>query len=115
MSADLLGGVAIARFWGNQDAARSEADAAGWRKQAGRLQGMLDRSEEQKLFRQAEFDANDYVLKLALEALKAANPNSPLLDKSNRDTLRRQHLAASLSQKGYRFDVATGQVESKVR
>lgn len=112
---DVLGGIALARFWGNKDLENAEADTASWRRKAERLQTMLNKSEEQKLFRQVEFDANDYVLKLALDALKAANPNSPLLDKSNRDSVRRQHMAVSLAQKGYRFDTATGQVESKVR
>ncbi|MDH0342172.1 hypothetical protein [Chromobacterium haemolyticum] len=112
---DLMGGVAVSRFWGNRDLANAEAEAANWKQKANRLQHQLGVAEEKQLFRQVEFDANDYVLKLALEALKAANPNSPLLAKANRDTLRRQHMAASLAQKGYRFDVKTGEVESKLR
>lgn len=113
--ADLLGGVMLNRFWGNQAAAQADTDASGWRAKASNLENLLKRSEENLLFRRAEFDANDYVLKLALEALQAANPNSPLLDKGNRDLLRRRHIASALATQGYQFDVATGKVNSKVR
>lgn len=113
--ADLLGGVMLNRFWGNQAASQAESDAAGWQGRANRLQALLNKSEENHLFRQVEFDANDYVLKLALEALQAANPSSPLLDKGNRDILRRRHMATALSAKGYHFDVTTGKVNFKAR
>jgi len=108
---DLLGGQMMGRFWGTD----KSAESADWRSHANSLQQRLIQADEAALFKQAEFDANDLVLKLALEALKKADPSSPLLDKSNRDMMRRRHIAGVLSAKGYRFDVATGRVLSRPR
>jgi hypothetical protein len=101
----------MGRFWGTD----KRGEAADWQSRATTLQQRLERADESALFKQAEFDANDLVLKMALEALKKADPNSPLLDKSNRDKMRRRHIAGVLGAKGYKFDVTTGQVLSRPR
>ncbi len=112
---DLLGGQMMNRFWGNKAEAQAEGVASDWRKHAVSLLQKLERADEKALFKQAEFDANDQVLKLALDALKKADPSSPILDKGTRDNLRRQHIAAALGTKGYKVDLKTGAVESKIR
>lgn len=94
-------------------AARREVDQ--WANHAQALQQRLAEANESALFKQVAFDANDLVLKLALEELKKANPTSPLLDKSNRDMLRQRHIAGALGTKGYKIDVATGRVLSRPR
>ncbi len=101
-------------FWANRarvDREDAERTIGNWERENQQLRQLLNDADEKYLFRDAEFNANDYVLRLALEALKAANPNSPLLDKSNRDMLRRQHLSAALAPKGYQVDVSTGRVK----
>jgi len=108
---DLLGGQMMGRFWGSD----KSAEAADWRGRATTLQQRLNQAEESTLFKQAEFDANDMVLKLALDALRKADPSSPLLDKVNRDTMRRRHIAGVLGAKGYQVDIATGRVLSRPR
>lgn len=113
MSGDWMGGFAAARYRANRDLAEADSESASWRKHAKYLQKLLNNSEEDLLFNKVAFDANDYVLKLALEALQAANPSSSLLDKHNRDILRRKYIAVALSEKGYRYNVETGKVESK--
>lgn len=111
MAMDMLGAQMMGRFWGTD----KRGEAADWRGHATSLQQRLEKADESALFKQAEFDANDLVLKLALDALKKADPNSPLLDKGNRDQMRRRHIAGVLGAKGYKFDVATGQVLSRPR
>lgn len=85
-----------------------------WEAHAHQLQKQLDRAEESKLFMTLQFKANDYVLIAALEELRRVNPNSPLLNKINRDILRRQQYAQALMKNGYQFDPSTNKAISKV-
>jgi len=55
------------------------------------------------------------VLDMALKALAAANPASPLLDKNTRELMRRRHIASALAPKGYQFDIERGEVIGKNR
>lgn len=109
---DLFGGMMMNRFWENR---KGQSDVDAWRKYAQSLQKRLDKATEKAFFKDAEFEANSLVLKLVLDALEKADPSSPLLDKATRDMLRRQYIAATLSAQGYKFDITTGAVESKIR
>jgi len=91
----------------------AEAKISEWSSHVDSLNSKLARAEEVLLFREVARDATDIVLSMALEALAAANPNSPLLDKNTRETIRRQHIASSLKKVGYQFDITTGDLTSK--
>lgn len=105
---DLYGGMQMQKMWRN---IRGDNDS-GWQAQAQRLQQRLNQSEESLVLGNAEFDANNHVLRLALAALEKLDPTSPLLNKGHRDSLRREHIAVALKERGYRFDT-NGVVQRK--
>ncbi|MGV8617572.1 hypothetical protein ACV36Q_31035, partial [Pseudomonas aeruginosa] len=52
---------------------------------------------------QGHFEANNYVLLLLLEELRKTSPNSPLLAKENRDSLRQEAFEKYLEDRGYEW------------
>jgi hypothetical protein len=112
---DIYGGAMLVRFWENHMGKHPSSNAGAWRNKALDLERQLAIAQESEIFSQIDFDANNLVLRLALEALKKSDPNSPLLDKQNRDLIRRQHINNELSARGYKYDMASGKVERKIR
>lgn len=108
---DIFAGMMVNRFWDNR---AQNQGAPDWAQVATKLKTRLANSEENVFFEQVKLDATNYVLTLALAALKESNPSSPLLNQVNRDQLRKQHMGEALTRKGYHFDMLTGKVTSKV-
>jgi signal transduction histidine kinase len=87
--------------------------AARVQRQNSTLQQRLDRAEEDLYLSRVQADASRQVLEMTLAALRAADPNSPLLDKSNRDAVRARYMSIELGKNGYKFDVKSGRVSYK--
>lgn len=113
MSSDLLGGMAVNKFWENRSQPGNSIPA--WRNYAADLESRLLAAEENQMFRDVAREATDIVLEAALAALRAKDPSSPLLDKRLREQMRRRHIADTLATKGYQFDVVKGELVGKNR
>lgn len=59
-----------------------------WRAYSEKLKHTISTLNKRIEIMQGHFEANDFVLGLLLDELRKASPNSPLLLKSNRDSLR---------------------------
>lgn len=77
------------------------------------LQKRLKHKEEVEMLDGIRKESLNMLLDMALEALKAANPDSPLLDKNNRDAVRKKFMTAELDKKGYSYNLATNQIQWK--
>lgn len=93
----------------------TEQQVANLQGALGNLQKRLAIAEEDFGIERIQRDATSHVLSLALEALKKADPNSPLLNEGYRREIKKQRLATTLKTAGYKFDIDTGRIELKYK
>lgn len=72
-----------------------------WRLHSENLKHQVSALNERIEVMQGHFEANNYVLLLLLEELRKTSPNSPLLAKENRDSLRQRAFDRYLEDRGY--------------
>ncbi|EIU3602691.1 hypothetical protein ACKWWR_005780 [Pseudomonas aeruginosa] len=78
-----------------------EAAINEWRLHSENLKHQVKTLNERIEIMQGHFEANNYVLLLLLEELRKTSPNSPLLSKENRDSLRQKAFDRYLEDRGY--------------
>lgn len=78
-----------------------EAVISEWRSHSENLKNQVHALNERIEIMQGHFEANNYVLLLLLEELRKTSPNSPLLAKENRDSLRQKAFDRYLEDRGY--------------
>ncbi|MFG7342996.1 hypothetical protein [Stutzerimonas stutzeri] len=78
-----------------------EAAIDEWRLHSENLKHQVNALNERIEIMQGHFEANNYVLLLLLEELRKTSPNSPLLAKENRDSLRQKAFDRYLEDRGY--------------
>ncbi|WP_159970765.1 hypothetical protein [Pseudomonas sp. 8Z] len=78
-----------------------EAAINEWRSHSESLKHQVSALNERIEIMQGHFEANNYVLLLLLEELRKTSPNSPLLAKENRDSLRQKAFDRYLEDRGY--------------
>lgn len=78
-----------------------EAAIDEWRVHSGNLKIQVNALSERIEIMQGHFEANNHVLLLLLEELRKTSPNSPLLAKENRDSLRQKAFDRYLEDRGY--------------
>ncbi|MDF5859024.1 hypothetical protein P4197_13090 [Pseudomonas aeruginosa] len=78
-----------------------EAAINEWRSHSENLKHQVNALNERIEIMQGHFEANNYVLLLLLEELRKTSPNSPLLAKENRDSLRQKAFDRYLEDHGY--------------
>lgn len=78
-----------------------EAAINEWRLHSENLKHQVKTLNERIEIMQGHFEANNYVLLLLLEELRKTSPNSPLLSKENRDSLRQNAFDRYLEDRGY--------------
>ncbi|HFH3831183.1 TPA: hypothetical protein ACGJ0V_002775 [Pseudomonas aeruginosa] len=72
-----------------------------WRSHSENLKHQVNALNKRIEIMQGHFEANNYVLLLLLEELRKTSPNSPLLAKENRDSLRQEAFDKYLEDRGY--------------
>jgi hypothetical protein len=83
--------------------------------QLSTLKAQLGFAQEDAFLEKLKNDATSAVLKLALEALQRADPNSPLLNEEHRKNIKRQRLSEMCQANGYVFHADTGKVDLKFK
>lgn len=78
-----------------------EAVIDEWRLHSDNLKRQVNALNERIEIMQGHFEANNYVLLLLLEELRKTSPNSPLLVKENRDSLRQKAFDRYLEDREY--------------
>lgn len=78
-----------------------ESKIAEWRAHSNRLEKQVAALNERVVIMQADFDANNHVLRLLMDELKVVKPNSQLLIKQNRDAIRQEVFEECMSESGY--------------
>ncbi len=72
-----------------------------WRAYSEGLKRTILTLNERIEIMQGQFEANDFVLRLLLDELRRTSPESPLLSKEYRDSIRQRELNEFLADKGY--------------
>ncbi len=78
-----------------------ESKLVEWRAHSHKLERQVAALNERIAIMQADFDANNHVLRLLMEELKVAKPNSQLLIKQNRDAIRQEIFEERMIESGY--------------
>lgn len=85
-----------------------ESKIAEWRAHSSKLGRQVAALNERVVIMQADFDANNHVLRLLMDELKDVRPNSQLLIKQNRDAIRQEVFEECMIESGYEVSSPKG-------
>ncbi len=103
-------GQSLARVRAARDDNEVRETIAQWQGYADRLKEKVTEAEKKAVYNEADYVGEAAALQMALEELRRANPNSPLLDPDYRRNVKANAMVPTFAKYGYKYDPVTYKV-----